>query len=98
MSLIYQGARRTPKQMAALLLRDKLAELPADWTPGHLPDPPSPRERAQVGEQIHQYQQRIRRLLGLAGDTGAEHDPESVIESEGIRSRQHQPQPERRSK
>jgi hypothetical protein len=83
MSLIYQGARRTPKQMAALLLLDKIAELPADWTPGRLPDLPSPRERALVGEQIRQYQHRIRRLLGLAAGSGAEHDPESVIESEG---------------
>jgi hypothetical protein len=81
MSLTYHGARRTPKQMAALLLLDKIEELPADWTPDHLPDPPCSRERALVEEQIRQYQDRIRRLLGLATESGDKNDPESVIES-----------------
>jgi hypothetical protein len=75
MSITYHGARRTPKQMAALLLLEKIEELPADWTPDNLPDPPGPRERALVAQQIRHYQGRIRRLLGLAGEGGDEHDP-----------------------
>jgi hypothetical protein len=76
MSITYHGARRTPKELAALLLRDAIEVLPAGWTPDNLPDPPGARERALVGKHIRQYQRRIRRLLGLAPDGGHQPDPD----------------------
>jgi hypothetical protein len=65
MTIIYHGERRTPKEMAALLLKAKIEELPDDWTPENLPEQPNSREHLLVVEQLERYQARIRRLLGF---------------------------------
>jgi len=64
--ILYHGERRTPKELAAILVREKLEELPADWTPENIPgEQPTPGERLAVIEQIAKYRARFYKILSV---------------------------------
>lgn len=66
------GARRTPKELAAILLADLVAIVGDDWNP----DPEiTPAEEREVRRQLEAYQERIYGLLGRRplGQNGEPH-------------------------
>ncbi len=73
--ITYHGERRTPKELAALLVRQKLQELPDDWT--GFPEGMTGSEKAAVIDQIKRYQERFFRILSVIdGDEGPSVAPE----------------------
>ncbi len=64
--ILYRGEKRTPKEMAAIVVREKLDELPADWKPDAVPGSRiTPGEQATIIEQIERYKERFFRILAV---------------------------------
>jgi hypothetical protein len=60
--LTFKGTRRTPKEMAALLIWNLVEELPADWNP---PPEVTGAEARAVVEQLEKIKARIADMLRI---------------------------------
>jgi hypothetical protein len=59
--IVHYRERRTPKEMAAILLSDLVALMPDDWRP----EPEvTEAEAREVRRQLEAYQERVYALLG----------------------------------